>query len=83
VQLWHGRPRPWWASRWAWGSLLELSRDGGHGGIRWGIAVIPAPIVPAWILLAVPAAILLGNVIAALPGRSAARTRSAAILRVE
>jgi hypothetical protein len=48
-----------------------------------GKAVLPAPIVSAWILLAVPAAVLLGNVIAALPRRSAPRTRSAAILRVE
>jgi hypothetical protein len=39
--------------------------------------------VPVWMLVTIPAAILLGNAIAALPARSAARTRPAAILRVE
>jgi putative ABC transport system permease protein len=59
------------AGRWAWWAFAQ------------GIAVVPAPIVPVWVLVTVPAAILLGNAIAALPGRSAARTRPAAILRVE
>ena len=59
------------AGRWTWWAFAQ------------GIAVVPAPIVPTWILLIVPASILLGNAVAALPGRSAARTRPAAILRVE
>jgi hypothetical protein len=59
------------AGRWTWWAFAQ------------GIAVVPAPIVPVWILVTIPAAILLGNAIAALPARSAARTRPAAILRVE
>jgi predicted lysophospholipase L1 biosynthesis ABC-type transport system permease subunit len=44
------------AGRWTWWAFAQ------------GIAVVPAPIVPAWILLAIPAAILLGNVIEHCPG---------------
>ena len=59
------------AGRWTWRAFAD------------SISVVPAPIVPMWLLLAVPATIVLANVIAALPGRSAARTRPATILHVE
>jgi putative ABC transport system permease protein len=60
------------AGRWAWRSFAD------------GIAVIPAPVIdPLWVLLAVPVTILLANAIAVLPGRSAARTRPAIVLRAE
>ena len=58
---------------------------------RWGwrifagqLGVLPNPVVPPLaILIAVPAALLLANVVAALPGRAAARTQPARLLRSE
>jgi FtsX-like permease family len=58
---------------------------------RWGwrvfagqLGVLPAPVVPlVLILVAVPAALFLANVVAALPGRAAARTQPAIVLRSE
>ena len=48
------------------------------------IQVVPEPVTPiSRVLLVVPAAILLANVVAALPARSAARTRAAVVLRAE
>jgi predicted lysophospholipase L1 biosynthesis ABC-type transport system permease subunit len=58
---------------------------------RWGwrvfagqLGVLPAPVVPLVVIfLAVPAALFLANVVAALPGRAAARTQPAIVLRSE
>jgi len=58
---------------------------------RWGwrifagqLGVLPDPVVPPLaIFIAVPAALLVANVIAALPGQAAARTQSAPLLRSE
>jgi len=59
------------AGRWAWLAFT------GQFGIR------PQPVLSPLILLAVPAVLLLANAAAALPGRSAARTRPAVTLRAE
>jgi hypothetical protein len=58
---------------------------------RWGwrifagqLSVLPDPVVPlVAIFVAVPSALILANLIAALPGRAAARTQPAIILRSE
>lgn len=58
---------------------------------RWGwrlfagqLRVVPDPVVPLLaVLVAVPVALFLANVVAALPGRTAARTRPAPFLRSE
>jgi hypothetical protein len=58
---------------------------------RWGwraftgqLGVLPVPVVPlVLILVAVPAALFLAVVVAALPGRAAARTQPAIVLRSE
>ena len=63
----------------------------GVAGGRWlwiiyatRLGVRPDPVLPLALLLAIlPGAIVLANIIAALPGRSAARTRPALILRTE
>jgi hypothetical protein len=48
------------------------------------LGVLSVPVVPLFsILIAVPSALLLTNLIAVLPGRSAARTRAALLLRNE
>ena len=59
------------------------------GRRSWGLfadqlGVLPDPVVPLLaILIAGPSALLLANLIAVLPGRSAARTRAALLLRNE
>jgi hypothetical protein len=58
---------------------------------RWGwtlfadqLGVLPVPVVPPiTILIAVPSALLLANLIAVVPGRAAARTHAALVLRNE
>jgi hypothetical protein len=58
---------------------------------RWGwrlfagqFGVLPDPVVPLLaVLIAVPVAVVLVNVVAALPGRTAARTHPALTLRSE
>lgn len=63
----------------------------GIGAGRWGwrqfaeqLAVLPQPIVPlTTVLLLVPATFIVANAVAALPARSAARTRPALVLRSE
>lgn len=58
---------------------------------RWGwrliaaqFGVVPVALAPALIVaLLIPIALLLGNLVAALPGRSAARTQPALVLRAE
>ena len=60
------------AGRWAW----ELFAD--------QVGVVDEPIVPVLaLLLAVPAAVLLANLLAAIPGRVAARVQPALVLRSE
>jgi hypothetical protein len=58
---------------------------------RWGwrifagqLGVLPDPVVPPFaIFIAVPAALFLVNVVAVFPGRAAARTQPAALLKSE
>jgi hypothetical protein len=58
--------------RWAWNLFAE------------DLGVVPEPVTPLWpVLLIVPATILLANLVAALPGRMAARTQPALVLRAE
>ena len=58
--------------RWTWTLFAEQ------------IGVVPEPVTPLpLILLVVPAAVLLANLVAALPAWRAARTRAAAVLRAE
>jgi PPIC-type PPIASE domain/FtsX-like permease family len=58
--------------RWAWTLFAEQ------------IGVVPEPVTPLpLILLVVPAAVLLANVVALLPARYAARTSPALVLRAE
>lgn len=63
----------------------------GLAGGRWtwrlfadSLGIVPAPIVPLAVALGmVPAAILVANVIAAIPGRMASRVQPAAALQAE
>jgi hypothetical protein len=72
VALAVGLPLGVLAGRWIWRVFAE------------GIAVAPEPVLSAaWILAAIPATILLANLIAAFPARFAARTRPAIVLRSE
>ncbi|MGO8886444.1 MAG: FtsX-like permease family protein [Streptosporangiaceae bacterium] len=60
------------AGRWLW---LLFARE---------LSAVPVPTVPAGsIVLAALAALILANLVAAIPGRSAARTRPAIVLRSE
>ena len=60
------------AGRWAW--LL----------VNWDLHSLAGPVTPALaLLLAVPATILVANLVAALPARAAAATRPALVLRSE
>jgi hypothetical protein len=63
----------------------------GIAGGRWAwrvfaaqLGVLPEPAIPlATIVIAIPAALALANLIAAIPGRAAARTQPATVLRTE
>jgi ABC-type antimicrobial peptide transport system permease subunit len=58
--------------RWTWRAFADQ------------LGVLPVPIIPTLaILIAVPSALILANAIAVLPGRSAARTQAALVLRSE
>jgi ABC-type antimicrobial peptide transport system permease subunit len=60
------------AGRWAWRYLAPQ------------LGVLPEPAVPLTaIFIAIPAALVLANLIAAAPGQAAARTQPATILRTE
>ena len=59
------------AGRWAWTLLAR------------GFAIEPVPVVSALVLLSVPAVLLMGNLVAAVPARAAARTQPAVVLRTE
>jgi hypothetical protein len=70
---------------------LLIGLPAGIAGGRWAwrvfaaqLGVLPEPAVPlTTILIAIPAALALANLIAAAPARAAARTQSAAVLRTE
>jgi hypothetical protein len=70
---------------------LLIGLPSGIAGGRWGwrlfagqLGVLPDPVVPlVAIFVAVPAALALANLVAALPGLAAARTQPAIILRSE
>jgi hypothetical protein len=47
------------------------------------IYAVPRPTVPLSVVLVVPAALVIANVVAAIPGRIAARTPAALVLRME
>jgi MacB-like periplasmic core domain/FtsX-like permease family len=60
------------AGRWAWTAFANQ------------LGVPPSPIVPLFIVgIAVPVTLLIANLAAALPGRAAARTSPAVVLRTE
>jgi hypothetical protein len=60
------------AGRWLW---ILFARD---------LSAVPDPVIPAASLaLAAVAALILANLVAALPGRQAARTPAALLLRTE
>ena len=68
--------------------LLGLPLGLAFGRLAWlafarGFAIEPVPVISPLILLAVPALLLLANVVAAAPARAAARTRPALTLRTE
>jgi FtsX-like permease family len=70
---------------------LGIGLPAGIAGGRWAwrvfaaqLGVLPEPAVPlTTILITIPAALALANLIAALPGQAAARTKPATILRTE
>ncbi len=59
------------AGRWAWTALAQA------------FAIEPVPVISAGLLLAVPAVLVLANAVAAIPARTAARTRPGMVLRAE
>ena len=59
------------AGRWAWTLLAQ------------GFSIEPVSVISPGLLLAVPAVLLLANAVAAIPARTAARTRPAVVLRTE
>jgi putative ABC transport system permease protein len=71
------------------GLLVGVPLGLGVGRFGWnlfatGLGVVPEAVTPIGLtLLVVPAAILLANLVAVLPGRIAARTRPALVLRAE
>jgi hypothetical protein len=72
VALLVGLPLGVAAGRWAWMLVAE------------GLESPAGPVIPALtLLLAVPAAVLVANLTAALPARAAAGTRPAVVLRSE
>jgi hypothetical protein len=70
---------------------LGIGLPAGIAGGRWAwrvfaaqLGVLPEPAIPlATILIAIPAALALANLIAAAPAQAAARTKPATILRTE
>ena len=69
--------------------LVGLPLGVAAGRFAWNVfaeelGVLPEAVVPGWpILLLVPATLLVANLVAAIPGRMAARTRPALALRAE
>jgi predicted lysophospholipase L1 biosynthesis ABC-type transport system permease subunit len=72
IALLIGLPAGVAAGRWAWRLLAAQ------------LGVLPEPAVPLTaIFIAIPAALVVANLIAAAPGHAAARTPIAAVLRAE
>ena len=72
IALLIGLPAGVAAGRWAWRLLAAQ------------LGVLPEPAVPiTTILIVIPAALVLANLIAAAPAQAAARTQPAAVLRTE
>jgi hypothetical protein len=72
IALLIGLPAGIAAGRWAWRVFAAQ------------LGVLPEPAIPlATIVIAIPAAMALANLIAAIPGRAAARTQPATVLRTE
>jgi hypothetical protein len=72
VSLAIGIPIGLLAGRWIWRAFAG------------GIAVVPAPVVgPTAVVIAVAITIALANLVAAIPSRTAARTKAAVVLRSE
>lgn len=71
------------------GLLAGLPLGVGIGRFAWNLfaeelGVVPETVAPVWPgLLLIPATLLLANLVALLPGRIAAGTRPAAVLRAE
>lgn len=71
------------------GLLAGLPLGVGIGRFAWNLfaeelGVVPEPVAPVWPgLLVIPATLLLANLVALLPGRIAAGTRPAVVLRAE
>jgi predicted lysophospholipase L1 biosynthesis ABC-type transport system permease subunit len=68
--------------------LVGLPSGVALGRVVWRIAadqmgVVAEPAAPSMLFLAVPAAVLVANLIAAVPGWAAGRIRPAAVLRTE
>jgi len=88
---WQLRQAVAWQATTIAGIALLIGLPAGIAGGRWAwrvfaiqLGVLPEPAVPlTTILIAIPAALVLANLTAAGPGRAAARTQSAAILRTE
>src|SRR5262249_38062989 len=72
IALLTGLPAGIAVGRWAWRVFAAQ------------LGVLPEPVLqPAAILIAIPGALALANLIAALPGQAAARTQPASVLRSE
>ncbi len=73
------------------GIALLIGLPAGVAGGRWAwrylatqLGVLPEPAVPlTTIIITIPAALVLANLIAAVPGHAAARTQPAAVPRTE
>jgi hypothetical protein len=73
------------------GIALLIGLPAGIAGGRWAwrvfaaqLGVLPEPAVPlTTVFIAIPAALALANLVAAAPGRAAARTQPGAVLRTE
>ena len=73
------------------GIALLIGLPAGVAGGRWAwrylatqLGVLPEPAVPLTaVIIAIPAALVLANLIATAPGQAAARTQPATILRTE
>ena len=71
ISLAAGLPLGILAGRWGWNFLAER------------LGVVPEPVVPLTVLLVIPVAVALANLIAFPPGRIASRLRAAVVLRTE
>jgi predicted lysophospholipase L1 biosynthesis ABC-type transport system permease subunit len=88
---WQLRQAVAWQATTIAGIALLIGLPAGVAGGRWAwrylatqLGVLPEPAIPLTaILIAIPAALVVANLIAAAPGQAAARTPPAAALRTE